>query len=64
MIYIPKGIHLNNFAHGKPNMYCKGPNGDPIATLSVCLLLFKNNIVNDLKNHTHVKKVEHNSKHN
>ena len=54
MIYIPKGIHLNNFAHGKPNMYCKGPNGDPIATLSVCLLLFKNNIVNDLKNHTHM----------
>ena len=40
MIYIPKGIHLNNFAHGKPNTYCKGPNGDPIATLSsVCCCL-------------------------
>ena len=40
MIYIPKGIHLNNFAHGKPNMYCKGPYGDPIATLSsVCCCL-------------------------
>ena len=36
MVYIPKGNYLANLVHGE-SLASEGPNGDPIATPSICL---------------------------
>ena len=49
---INKSVHLKNFVYGKAKhaLASEDPSGNLIATLPICLLLFKNNnIVHGLK---------------
>ena len=49
MVYILKGNYLTNFVHCKPKnlLASDGPNGDNIATPSICLYNILSNIKYD-----------------